>query len=336
MKQLFACGLVLAGLVSAGGAAAPKLVSRDEFRIRDPFVLPEGDTYYLYESKPWSGGKGVAVRTSKDLERWTEKEMVLQLPPEVKNTAVWAPEVHKYAGAYWLFTTLTFDPVKPGDTDAPPYLKPIRPMLEKGFSGGALQPRGVWVFRSDRPKGPFVPVKLGSVTPQEWMCLDGTLWVEDGVPWMVFCHEWCQTGNGRMMAAPMSPDLASFTAAPVELFRAACLPGAGHVTDGPFLVKSDEAGLRMIWSNFLKGNGYCVLQCKSLSGKVAGPWTAQTPLFTRDGGHGMLFRRFDGQLTLSLHQPNSNNERMKLFPLRLTGEGLVRCDGKAPAGSGPR
>ena len=299
-------------------ATGDETFSREDFRIRDPFVLPDGDTYYLYESKPWNGGHEVWVRTSKDLEKWSDRTLVTHLPEDVKCTAVWAPEVHKYAGKYWLFTTLSF---------APDPAKPIRPMLEKGFKGGKLLPRGVWVFKSDSPKGPFTPVKLGSVTPEEWMCLDGTLWVEGGKPWMVFCHEWCQTGNGRMMAAPLAEDLTCFAAEPVELFRANVIPGGGHVTDGPFLVRPDGAGLRMIWSNGVKGSGYSVIQCKSMSGKVTGPWGMHSLLFRGDGGHGMVFKRFDGQLMLTLHQPNGGEaERMKVFPLGVTWEGLSRID----------
>ncbi len=318
MKREMVC--IVSAIVALMSAMAEekKTFSRDEFRIRDPFVLAENGTYYLYESKPWNGGKGVAVRTSKDLENWTDKEMVMTLPSEVNNTAVWAPEVHKYKGAYWLFTTLTF-PVDPA--------KPIKPMTQKGFKGGNLQPRGVWVFKSDSPRGPFKPVKNGSVTPADWMCLDGTLWVEDGVPWMVFCHEWCQTGNGRMMAAPMNEDLSAFTAEPIELFRAADVSGGRNVTDGPFLMKPKGVGLRMIWSNFIEGHGYCVIQCKSISGKVKGPWVMHTPLFENDGGHGMLFKTFDDKLMITLHQPNkSPNERMKIYPIGTTWEGLSRID----------
>ena len=327
LRSLALAWIALAWTARADGAA--ETLSREAFRIRDPFVLVDGGTYYLYESKPWSGGKGVAVRTSKDLERWTEKEMVMRLPPEVKSTAVWAPEVHAYKGAYWLFTTLTFEAVKPGDADAPSYLKPIQPLLAKGFAGGTLQPRGVWVFRSDSPRGPFVPVKMGPVTPSEWMCLDGTLWVENGEPWMVFCHEWCQTGNGRMMAAPMSDDLSRFTAEPVELFRAADAPNGGFVTDGPFLRRTRDGVLRMIWSNFIKDSGYCVLQCASASGSVRGPWKGHVPLFTRDGGHGMIFSRTDGTQLLTIHQPNTSpGERMRLFPIRETAAGFVCESGK--------
>lgn len=322
-RWLGASVCLIAAAQALASAGDGKTWGREEFRIRDPFILPEGDTYYLYESQPWLGGREVYVRTSKDLERWSDVKKAMEMPPEVKCIAVWAPEVHKYRGAYWLLTTLTFDPVDPAATNTPAYLRTIRPMMSEGFRDGKLQPRGVWVCRSERPEGPFKPVKMGSVTPPDWMCLDGTLWVEDGKPWMVFCHEWCQTGNGRMMAAPLSEDLSSFAAEPIELFRAACLEGARFVTDGPFLSKTADGGLSMIWSNFIEGSGYCILQCKSSTGTVAGPWSASKPIFTRDGGHGMVFRRFDGEYLLSLHQPNTRDERLHLFPLSLTDDGFA-------------
>ena len=70
-----------------------------------------------------------------------------------------------------------------------------------------------------------------------------------------------------------------------------------------------------------------MLQCVSESGSVRGPWTRHTPLYTRDGGHGMLFNRFDGALMLSLHQPNKTpDERMKLFPV-VWGDAGLSCAG---------
>ena len=304
--------------VTCAAAEGDGLLATGEFRIRDPFVLAENGTYYLYEAKPWSGGRGVNAFTSKDLKSWTPKVPVMELPETNACIAVWAPEVHKHNGAFWLFTTLTFSP----DPS-----RPMRKMLQDGYKGAEPQPRGVWVFRSDSPLGPFKPVKEGSVTPAEWMCLDGTLWVEDGKPWMVFCHEWVQTGNGRMMAAPLSEDFSRFTAEPVELFRASDALGGKFVTDGPFLYRSKSGGLRMIWSNLVEGKGYSVIQCRSKTGKVTGPWYMHTPLYTRDGGHGMLFRTFEGQLMLTLHQPNSTpNERMRLYPINETWEGFSRAD----------
>lgn len=65
--------ICVAAMMATMLAAAQKTYTRDEFRIRDPFVLPDGGVYYLYESQPWFGGDGVFVRTSRDLENWSEK-----------------------------------------------------------------------------------------------------------------------------------------------------------------------------------------------------------------------------------------------------------------------
>ena len=310
MKAQIALAAVLAGACAFSAYAE----LRKDFRIRDPFVLADNGTYYLYESKPWFGGKGVSVRTSKDLEHWSEKMPAMIVPEGVPVTAVWAPEVHKHEGAYYLFTTLT---EKKGSA-------PIKAMDPKAKEGH-LTPRGTWVFKSESPLGPFKPVKMGPIPPKEWMTLDGTLYVEDGQPYMVFCHEWCQVDNGRMCYAPLAKDFASFTAPPKTMFAARdAMPGASHVTDGPFFYRSPKNGdLYMIWSNFVKGHGYCVLLRKSTTGKIAGPWTKDEILYGKNGGHGMLFRTFDGKLLLTLHQPNSGEaERMKLFEVEDTGNTL--------------
>ena len=305
---------ILAVVVACACAQATHAELRKDFRIRDPYVLAENGTYYLYESKPWQGGKGVAVRTSTDLENWSAKKPAMVVPDGVPVTAVWAPEVHKHDGAYYLFTTLTEERGS----------APIKAMDPKAAERN-LTPRGTWVFKADSPLGPFKPVKMGPLPPKEWMTLDGTLFVEDGQPYMVFCHEWCQVDNGRMCYAPLAKDFASFTAPPKTLFKARdAMPGAGHVTDGPFFYRSPKnGGLYMIWSNFIKGHGYCVLLRKSTTGKLAGPWTKDEILYGKNGGHGMIFRTFGGKLLLTLHQPNSGTaERMRLFELEDTGNTL--------------
>ncbi len=204
-------------------------------------------------------------------------------------------------------------------------IAPLVPGREKMVS-----PRGTWIYKAESPMGPFEPVKNDPVPPKDWMTLDGTLWVEDGTPYMVFCHEWCQMKDGRMCHAPLSPDFASFTAAPKTMFSASeATTGAGVITDGPFLYRSTKSGaLYMIWSNTVRRNDgkdpdYCVFLRKSVGGKLAGPWTKDTLLFSKNGGHGMIFKTFDGRLMLTLHQPNiSPDERMALFELEDTGETL--------------
>jgi hypothetical protein len=84
----------------------------------------------------------------------------------------------------------------------------------------------------------------------------------------------------------------------------------------------------MIWSSAGE-KGYAVGIAESETEKVKGPWKHQPELlFENNGGHGMIFRTFDGQLAIAHHQPNTGpKERMQLFKLKDTGNTLV-LDGK--------
>lgn len=292
--------------------------ARTDFRIRDPFILAERGVYYLYESGSLNGVQGVCVRRSADLEHWTGKTQVMRVAGDTPVAMVWAPEVHKHNGVYYLFVTLTLGQGA------------YEPALLVAGREKFLAPRGVWVYKAESPTGPFTPVKNGPVPPRDWMTLDGSLYVEDGRPYMVFCHEWCQMKDGLMCYAPLAPDFASFTAAPTVLFSASeAMVGAGCVTDGPFLWRSEKSGaLYMIWSNAMKrtdmeGSDYCIFARTSPGGRIAGPWSKDELLFRKDGGHGMIFKAFDGRLMLTLHQPNfTPAERMALFEIEDTGSAL--------------
>jgi beta-xylosidase len=244
---------------------------------------------------------------------------VLTLPPEARVAMVWAPEMHAYNGAYYLFVTLTL-------RDTLPDAKPV-----DAKSWPPMHRRGTWIYRADSPAGPFAPLKDAPHTPPGWMALDGTLHVEsDGTPYMVFCHEWVQLIDGAIAAVPLTRDLRDTAGEPVRLFSASAAPGAktgpleGKVTDGPFLYRSQKSGaLFMIWSTFIPGKEYCVLLARSESGRVTGPWTGHTPLYTTNGGHGMIFKAFDGALLLALHQPNTGpKERLRLIGLTDDGATL--------------
>jgi hypothetical protein len=58
----------------------------------------------------------------------------------------------------------------------------------------------------------------------------------------------------------------------------------------------------MLWSSYGE-RGYVQGIARSKSGKLEGPWEQLDPLVRRDSGHGMLFRAFDGRLTMVLHRP---------------------------------
>ena len=306
------------GCVSSRKAIPDATIPRADFRIRDPFVLAEDGIYYLYESKPWDGGRGVFVRMSTDLEHWTEKRQVMRVADDLPVRKVWAPEVHKYKDAYYLFVTLTM-------AQGSYSVAPIVAGREK-----FLAPRGTWIYKADSPTGPFVPVKNDPVPPKDWMTLDGTLWIEDGQPYMVFCHEWVQIVNGTIEMVELKPDLSDAVGTPKTLFAASDAPNAmpapnaSKVTDGPFLYRSPTSGnLYMLWSTFLNdSNGYTTLCARSASGKLAGPWVEHTPIYTHDGGHGMIFTTLEGKTMMAIHQPNAGPERLKLLKIHEEGNTL--------------
>lgn len=296
-------------------------VDSSQFRVRDPFIFADRKTrtYYLYETTPWNTGRGVNVRTSKDLRTWSAPRRVMDMPKGVRCRSVWAPEVHEYKGAYYLFATPTLEP----DPNFP-----IRSMADDpSFAPPecyALTRRGTWIWKADSPLGPFREHSDMSATPHDYVALDGTLLIDpDGSPWMIYCHEWTQMKIGRMDAGRLKDDLSGLAEKPVELFRADDAFGPGHVTDGPYCYRSPKSGkLFMIWSKFCD-RSYSVVSCESESGKALGPWKNFKIVFADNGGHGMILKTFEGELKLVMHKPEVRGvERLTLFNLADDGDSL--------------
>jgi arabinan endo-1,5-alpha-L-arabinosidase len=181
--------------------------------------------------------------------------------------------------------------------------------------------RGTQILIADQPLGPFLPHSDGPATPDDWECLDGTLWVdENDVPWMVFCHEWVQITNGTICAVQLSPELDRAIGEPILLFSAQDAQwvepiknGAAYVTDGPYAYRCENGELLLLWSSFRQGQ-YAQGIAHSPSGSILGPWTQEdAPIFENDGGHGMIFRTFEGEILLALHTPNSTPDERPVF-----------------------
>lgn len=293
----------------------------NDIRIRDPYIYAEtkSKTYFMYASSPKSDFIGVQAYSSKDLVNWTAPQPVLTLPDDAGIQGVWAPEMHAYNGAFYLFATLTYEKLLPEK-------KPV-----ESEDWPAMHVRGTHIFRADNPLGPFEALKSTSHTPEDWMALDGTLFVEESTPYMIFCHEWVQAIDGTMDYIQLKYDLSDTVGEPRLMFKASDAPGAtktpnyGKVTDGCFLYRSPRSKrLFMIWSTVIPGNGYCVFLTHSESGTISGPWTKQELMYAKNGGHGMLFESFDRRLTMALHQPNSGaKERLHLFEVIDDGETLA-------------
>ena len=298
-----------------------RIQTTGDINIRDPFILPDAQKgiYYMYTSSSQKGrdgqtSGGVAVYKSKDLKTWEGPKQVFTVPADNWITGtVWAPEVHEYKGRYYLFATLNSDiEWKKRQEGWPKYTF-----------------RGTQIFHADSPEGPFLPFDRTPHTPMDYMALDGTLWVENGTPYMVFCHEWVQIVDGTMVVVELKSDLSAPVGQPLVLFCASGAPWTpegknNYVTDGCFLYRTKSGKLLMIWSSFSK-EGYAIGIAESTSGKIYGPWKQQPEmLFNTNGGHGMLFRTFEGKLCIVFHQPNSPGgaERAHFFELEDTGNML--------------
>ena len=302
-----------------------------DIRMRDVCILPDPatGTYYMIGSsyRP----RGVRAYTSKDLVTWQGPQLIYELPDDVwgdiRVTGIWAPELHEYEGKYYLFLTFNTEHQ---------FTEQWRNWLPRVY-------RGSQVLVSDKPTGPFKPFENRSTLPPDMMTLDGTLWEEDGVPYMVFCHEWVQIKDGTICYVPLKEDLSAINGEPVRLFNGSDGPWArpspeygSYVTDGPYLYTSDSGKLFMIWSSFSE-TGYTVGLAISPSGKLAGPWEQQKePLYRDDGGHGMLFTTFDDRLMMVLHSPNGPAARPRIFEMQDTGETLELVEEFTPARIEPR
>lgn len=273
-------------------------LNREDIRIRDPYILTDRERgcYYMYGTtsllpETLHAGNTFSVYKTEDLEHFSEPKTVFHggVIGFWANKDFWAPEVHKYNGRYYLF----------------------------GSCKAEGKCRGTQIFACDTPDGIFTPISPSPVTPSDWECLDGTLWVENGVPYMVFCHEWVQVTDGEMWALPLTPDLKAPAGEPIYLFKASDNPDVGeikkgtgkYVTDGPFLYR-ENGKLRMIWSSYGKGR-YLVLEAESDS--IYGPWTHYGSRYDFDGGHAMLFERPDGTRMIALHTPNKTGLERPFF-----------------------
>lgn len=273
-------------------------MKNSDINIRDPFVLVHDGKYYLYGTRGstcWGPATGFDVYVGTDLENWSDPIACFENDGSFwADRNYWAPEVHEYLGSFYMFASFKKEGVC----------------------------RGTAILKASSPEGPFVPWSEGPVTPSEWDCLDGTLYVDDGVPYIVFCHEWCQCGDGEIHRMKLTQDLKAPAAGPELMFRASSfkevknLRGAdnpGYVTDGPFMFKNSDGRLFCIWSSFTEDEGYCELVALSDNGHVTGSFRQLSPLFRKDGGHGMLFRDLNGKLLLTLHRPNSTPYERPVF-----------------------
>jgi len=317
-------------MVAAGYAAPRTGVKLQEIPAGAPYILADSatQTYYLYTATGPSAAAGhrggTLMYRSKDLESWDGPTLVFT-PPE----GMWAdpalgassPSVHAHQGRYYLLVTL----------------RNSNSVIEKAPPAWRTTTReATHIFVGDSPAGPFKPASDAPPTPADFMALDGTLYFEGGVPYLVYAHDWVQVIDGGIEAVRLRPDLSSSAGDPSGLFRgssaiwlkeqkAASRSPRFYVTARPSVHRTKQGPLLMLWTSQRGGQYVQALAC-SASGRLDGPWRQEEPLLLDErSSHATIFTTFRGELMLAIqHVPGDNRHPViRLVPVEEAG-GSIR------------
>lgn len=276
-----------------------------DINIRDPYIMKSQGKYYLYGTRStttWGPADGFDCYESCDMEEWEGPFEIFHKTEDFPyDRSYWAPECYELNGAYYLITTL----------------------------GAEDKKKAVYALKSDSPKGPFVMHSEGSLTPEGWCSIDGTLHIEEnGDIYLIFSHSFEDVSTGDMAAVKLSADLKRAEGEPHVLFNAVEAPWAKPVpfakaefgmdgdvyfTDGPCSFRTSDGTLLIIWSSW-SDMGYAVGTAVSDNGRITGNWThLSEKLYPGNGGHGMILKTYDGKLGYLMHYPNEKYAERPIF-----------------------
>ena len=290
--------------------------------VRDPFIVVHEGVYYLYSSTDEEDvQKHIYVYRSRDLLEWEEPKIVFTMPVDEAFWGVkdlWATEVHRYQGKYYAFVSI---------------------MGKHGL-------RGTQIAVSDTPDGEFRIITNHPATPMGRSCIDGSLYVEEGTPYIVYSFDWPDNYLadrdvyvGEIWAVQLTEDLKNMVGEPFKLFssdEAPCSAVAPSVhgwegktirrygSDAPFVQRLEDGSLFLTWSPIPAGN-YIVGAAVSKSGKIRGDWEhIPEPIFDKNGGHAMFFRDLEGRHKMCIHQPERWLQERAVFLDVEESEGIIR------------
>ena len=265
-------------------------IKTDIIKIGDPFVLFDGEKYYMYAT---TSDKGFRVFVSDDLKDWADGGIALDMSDSWASDSFWAPEVIKRKDGKYLmhFTARKAD----------------------------NQSLRLGVAIADSPKGPFKEVKKAPMFDFGYAAIDGHVFVDDdGEAYFYYSRDCSENvvGGGhvsQIYVIKLNEELTETVGEP-KLLLTPTYPyehdgdGSWLWNEGPAMLKRDGKYFLFYSANFYASAKYCV--CVAISDKPDGDFEkpAYNPILdstmAKDfsgPGHNAFFTDKDGQLKTSFH-----------------------------------
>ena len=270
--------------------------------IRDPFIILEGDTYYLTGTTPpfWDGkSEGVKLWKSSDLLHWEEIGFILhRSAANVKDwfrDYWWAPEIHKKNGKFYLTVNCRNDEIGIGQNP----LIAVSDQIDGEYV----------LLNADKPLFTKEKFECGEVIIPDGN--DANLFTdEDGKTYLTCCH------TKGIFLFEIALETVTLMGDPV-LVVPPSEDGWDTKNEGPFVIK--HCGKYFcFYSSFTRSYEVGVTCADS----IRGPWVkdSRNPIITPLGvdgvlhsGHNSVFGDKNGKLWTAYHiTRNTDHERQLL------------------------
>lgn len=266
-----------------------KIIVTNINKIGDPVILLEDNVYYMYTT--CCGGRPFHVYTSLDCKTFTDMGECLHIEDTFADRDIWAPEVIKYQGKFYMFYS--------GRSD----------------SDGLMH---VQIAVSNFPLGPFKDLAAEPIIKIDGKStIDAHCYIEDDEKYLFFSMD-CSTNiiNGihtsQIYAVKLSSDFKStvgdyvFISTPDAKYEELSGPH-WRWNEGPFILKNNGKYFMTYSSNCYNSLYYCV-GC-SVSDNIMGPYKKQEekPILEyieneiSGPGHNAFFIDKDGKLKCVFH-----------------------------------
>jgi beta-xylosidase len=289
--------------------------------IGDPFVLKDGDRYYMYAtSAPLIGFR---AWQSDNLVDWENRGLVYDSNVQSTQWATgdfWAPEVVKHNNRFYM-------------------------TYSARNKEGHLQ---ISVAVSKNPLGPFKDVST-EIIKQEGSYIDGHIFIEDdGTPYFYYvkdCSENIIDDNhvSQILAQKMDSDLTSLIGEPQLLLQPdqewEGLNGDYQWNEGPFVLKHEDKYYLMYSSNYFASEDYGVGY--AVADNPLGPFkkAEENPILSKDlengisgPGHNSVTKGLDNKTLYAVYHTHtvlvvpSGDRQMNIDRLYFEG-GKLKVEG---------